>query len=75
MSACVSFRKGPSSTPTLAPGIPAATRRDLGDPTMSSSWPILLGVVVIVVAAFWYDATIAPAARPPGMPPSPTSPM
>jgi hypothetical protein len=27
---------------------------------MSSSWPILLGFIVIVVAAFWYDATVAP---------------
>jgi hypothetical protein len=42
---------------------------------MSSSWPILLGMLVIVFAAFWYDATVArggghlseapaPAARP-----------
>jgi hypothetical protein len=29
---------------------------------MSSSWPIVLGFVVIVIAAFWYDATIAPTA-------------
>ncbi len=29
---------------------------------MSSSWPILLGLLVIVASAFWYDATIAPGA-------------
>jgi hypothetical protein len=28
---------------------------------MSSSWPILLGVFALVVAAFWYDATNASA--------------
>ncbi|HXN30746.1 MAG TPA: hypothetical protein VN894_02750 [Polyangiaceae bacterium] len=28
---------------------------------MSSSWPILVGFLAIVVAAFWYDATVAPA--------------
>lgn len=29
---------------------------------MSSSWPILLGVFALVVAAFWYDANNAAAA-------------
>lgn len=28
---------------------------------MSSSWPILLGVFALVVAAFWYDASNASA--------------
>ncbi len=28
---------------------------------MSSSWPIVLGVFAIVVAAFWYDASNASA--------------
>ncbi|MGA7123786.1 MAG: hypothetical protein WBY94_27020 [Polyangiaceae bacterium] len=29
---------------------------------MSSSWSIWLGFLVIVAAAFWYDATVAPGA-------------
>jgi hypothetical protein len=28
---------------------------------MNSSWPILLGVFALVVAAFWYDASNASA--------------
>lgn len=28
---------------------------------MSSSWPIVLGVFALVVAAFWYDASNASA--------------
>jgi hypothetical protein len=31
---------------------------------MSSSWPILLGVFALVVAAFWYDASNASASAP-----------
>ncbi len=30
---------------------------------MSSSWTILLGFIVVVVAAFWYDATVAPSSH------------
>jgi hypothetical protein len=26
---------------------------------MSSSWPILVGMIAVVFAAFWYDASIA----------------
>jgi hypothetical protein len=31
---------------------------------MSSSWPIVLGIFAVIVAAFWYDATIASASSP-----------
>jgi len=36
---------------------------------MSSSWPILLGVFAVVVAAFWYDATIAAGGGSPALVP------
>jgi hypothetical protein len=29
---------------------------------MSSSWPILFGMIAVVFAAFWYDASVATAA-------------
>jgi hypothetical protein len=28
---------------------------------MSSSWPIVLGMLAVVFAAFWYDASVASA--------------
>ncbi len=28
---------------------------------MNSSWPIVLGIFALVVAAFWYDANVAAA--------------
>ena len=34
---------------------------------MTSSWPILLGVCALIVAAFWYDASNA-SANAPGAP-------
>jgi hypothetical protein len=36
--------------------------------SMSSSWPILLGVFALVVAAFWYDATVASAGAAASLP-------
>jgi hypothetical protein len=35
---------------------------------MSSSWPIVLGVFALVVAAFWYDANVASAWAPAALP-------
>lgn len=33
---------------------------------MSSSWPILVGMIAVVFAAFWYDASVATTgAQPP----------
>ena len=32
---------------------------------MNSSWPILFGFLVMVVAAFWYDAAVAPERNTP----------
>ena len=28
---------------------------------MSSSWPIVVGMIAVVFAAFWYDASVATA--------------
>jgi len=36
--------------------------------TMSSSWPIVFGIFAIVVAAFWYDASISSANAQPASP-------
>lgn len=35
---------------------------------MNSSWPIVFGIFALVVAAFWYDATIASTGRPSSAP-------
>lgn len=32
---------------------------------MSSSWPILVGMIAVVFAAFWYDASVATTAPQP----------
>jgi hypothetical protein len=38
---------------------------------MTSSWPIVIAILGLVVAAFWYDASVASAsAQPQPTPPS-----
>jgi hypothetical protein len=34
-----------------------------------SSWPIVLGLITLVIGAVWYDAQNANAATPPQAPP------
>ncbi len=31
---------------------------------MTSSWPIVFGMFAVVIAALWYDATVASARAP-----------
>src|SRR5271165_5207208 len=45
---------------SLGLGTAAALSRG-GEPLMSSSWPILVGMFAVVFAAFWYDAAVAAA--------------
>jgi hypothetical protein len=52
----------------LALGTAAAVQGARRDDNMSSSWPIVLGIFAVIVAAFWYDATIASANSPSSVP-------
>jgi hypothetical protein len=36
-------------------------RNDGGKTTMSSTWPIVMGVAALIASAFWYDARNASA--------------
>ncbi len=41
---------------------------------MTSSWPIVIAIIGLVVAAFWYDASVASASAQPQLtPPNATS--
>ena len=53
--------------PSLGLGTTAALlARENGETPMSSSWPILVGMIAVVFAAFWYDASFATTgAQPP----------